>query len=180
LALVGDALAQSVDRKTKLEKNEPHQFDLMRMARMGLWGLIFYGPLQHWWYRELSGLFPGKETKNFLIKVGLNQIILGPVVLSSVWTWTLTLQGHKDQILGKLSRELLPCAINGWKFWVPAACVNFWIIPLRYQVLYMSTCGILWSAYLSYTSYSSSTSSSSNDNAAAAAAGAKKTKSKKK
>ena len=40
----------------------------------------------------------------------------------------------------------------GWKFWVPASCINFWLVPLRYRVLYMSTCGLLWTGYLSYTS----------------------------
>ena len=43
-----------------------------------------------------------------------------------------------------------PCA--GWKFWVPAASINFWLVPLAHQVLYMSCCGVLWTAYLSYSS----------------------------
>jgi hypothetical protein len=40
----------------------------------------------------------------------------------------------------------------GWKFWVPAASVNFYFVPLQQQVLYMSCCGVLWTAYLSYAS----------------------------
>ncbi len=42
--------------------------------------------------------------------------------------------------------------INGWRFWVPAATINFKLVPLQYQVLYMSTCGMLWTGYLSYQS----------------------------
>ena len=45
-----------------------------------------------------------------------------------------------------------PVPRAGWKFWVPASCVNFKLIPLHYQVLYMSACGLLWTAYLSYAS----------------------------
>ena len=40
----------------------------------------------------------------------------------------------------------------GWKFWVPAASINFYFVPLQHQVLYMSCCGVLWTAYLSYAS----------------------------
>lgn len=38
----------------------------------------------------------------------------------------------------------------GWKFWIPASALNFYWIPVRQQVLYMSTCSLLWTAYLSY------------------------------
>ena len=40
----------------------------------------------------------------------------------------------------------------GWKFWMPASVVNFWVVPLQYRVLWMSTCGLFWAGYLSYTS----------------------------
>jgi protein Mpv17 len=42
--------------------------------------------------------------------------------------------------------------LAGWKFWVPAASLNFYGVPLKQQVLYMSCCGMLWTAYLSYIS----------------------------
>ena len=53
---------------------------------------------------------------------------------------------------GGLVLETLLCECAGWKFWVPASCMNFWMVPLQYRVLYMSTCGLLWTGYLSYTS----------------------------
>ena len=42
--------------------------------------------------------------------------------------------------------------VAGWKFWVPAASVNFLVVPVQHQVLYMSACGVLWTAYLSHSS----------------------------
>ena len=53
---------------------------------------------------------------------------------------------------GKLRRDFVRTMINGWRFWVPAATINFKLVPLQYQVLYMSTCGMLWTGYLSYQS----------------------------
>ena len=37
---------------------------------------------------------------------------------------------------------------------MPAASINFWLVPLKRQVLYMSVCSILWTAYLSVASAS--------------------------
>lgn len=44
------------------------------------------------------------------------------------------------------------CLHAGWKFWIPASSINFWLVPVKQQVLYMSLCGVFWSAYLSYSS----------------------------
>lgn len=52
----------------------------------------------------------------------------------------------------KLRADFVPALITGWKFWIPAASVNFCAVPLRHQVLYMSCCGVLWTAYLSHVS----------------------------
>jgi len=52
----------------------------------------------------------------------------------------------------KLRADFWPALVTGWKFWVPAASVNFCAVPLRQQVLYMSCCGVLWTAYLSHAS----------------------------
>jgi len=52
----------------------------------------------------------------------------------------------------KLRADFAPALLDGWKFWVPAASVNFCYVPLRRQVLYMSCCGVLWTAYLSHVS----------------------------
>ena len=109
-----------------------------------------------------------------------NQLILSPIVLSTVFTWNLALSNKASEIGTKIKRDLLPTAANGmslrisafgtlallqhkqalnpqrlaagWKFWVPASSINFYAVPVQHQVLYMSACGILWTAYLSYAS----------------------------
>ena len=43
--------------------------DLKRAACMGSFGLLFYGPYQHWWYGLLGSRWPSKSTSDFLIKV---------------------------------------------------------------------------------------------------------------
>lgn len=43
-------------------------FEWGRAARMGGFGLVLYGPGQHWWYGLLDRQFPLKQTPHFLAK----------------------------------------------------------------------------------------------------------------
>ncbi|KAL3142914.1 hypothetical protein ABBQ38_003201 [Trebouxia sp. C0009 RCD-2024] len=148
LSLAGDLVAQLYSKQT----GSADSLKWNRSARMGTFGLLFYGPYQHWWYSLLNQRWPLRTSTHFLTKVFLNQVALGPLVTSAVFTWNLLLQNKASEIPQKLRQDLVPTMVNGWKFWVPAASINFWVVPLHSQVLYMSACGVLWTAYLSYSS----------------------------
>ena len=61
---------------------------------------------------------------------------------------------------------------------MPAASLNFYAVPLSRQVLWMSCCGVLWTAYLSHASATVVGGSQDGDKGSAgAAAGGKKKKS---
>jgi len=152
-SLTGDLIAQIYGNKSR-RMDLLESIDLKRAACMGSFGFMFYGPYQHWWYGLLGSRWPSKSTSDFLIKVSLNQLALAPVVLSAVFTWNLILQQKSSEVRGKLKRDLLPTMVNGWKFWIPAASINFYAVPVQSQVLYMSVCSVLWTAYLSFSSYS--------------------------
>lgn len=44
-------------------------YDLTRTARMTSFGLLLYGPAQHYWYGMLDRRFAAKNVSNFLCKV---------------------------------------------------------------------------------------------------------------
>jgi protein Mpv17 len=156
LSSAGDVLAQLLV-KWKLERDASNikAYEYERTLRMFGFGFVLYGPFQHWWYGRLATAFPGSTWRSFLSKVTLNQVLLGPIVLTSAFAWNLCFLGQLSALANKIERDLVPTMINGWKFWVPAACVNFKLIPLQHQVLYMSVCGILWTSYISFASYNS-------------------------
>mmetsp|Transcript_5452 Transcript_5452/g.15584 ORF Transcript_5452/g.15584 Transcript_5452/m.15584 type:complete len:211 (+) Transcript_5452:173-805(+) len=153
LSLMGDLLAQTWSSEAAKRKGLPGKtIDLQRTARMATFGLFLYGPAQHVWYGWLARQFPGASVRSFASKVALNQVALGPAVLSASFAWNLTLTGQADKIVSKIRNDGPATLATGWKFWVPASCINFKLVPLQYQVLYMSACGLLWTAYLSYAS----------------------------
>lgn len=175
LSVVGDSVAQRLARSKPERREEERRrrrrrrhatedkvvlgqpmlssmvraWDTKRAMRMGSFGLFFYGPLQHYWYRALFSHFGNASVTHFASKVALNQLVLGPVVCTAVFAWTLALQQRAAELPGKVKRDLIPTMRRGWCFWVPASSINFWIIPVKYQVMYMSGCGIVWNYILS-------------------------------
>lgn len=153
MSAAGDLLAQFLTgQQAKSRGKGAAPYDPLRTLRMFGFGFCWYGPYQYYWYNLLDYFMPAKNTANFLSKVTLNQLALAPVTLVAVFTWNLALTGQTAALQNKIKHDLVPSMINGWKFWVPAASLNFYAVPLKYQVLYMSCCGMLWTAYLSYIS----------------------------
>lgn len=150
LSLTGDLIAQLLGKL--VSEGSSTQYDCARAGRMGSFGLLFYGPYQHYWYNALDKGFPAKTVRNFISKVVLNQVCLAPIVIGAVFAWTLALQNQLEEWPNKVKRDFKNTLFTGWKFWVPASSINFVFVPLRHQVLYMSCCGIIWTAFLSYSS----------------------------
>lgn len=69
-----------------------------------------------------------------LLQVTLNQLALAPLTISVAFGWNLALQQRLGELPGKLRADFVPTMLNGWKFWVPAATINFTAVPLQYQV----------------------------------------------
>ena len=44
---------------------------MARASRMGTFGLCFYGPYQHFWYRALDRAFGARTVPNFVTKASL-------------------------------------------------------------------------------------------------------------
>lgn len=148
LSLTGDLVAQLLQNMGKADAG----YDVSRASRMGSFGLFLYGPYQHYWYAALDKAFNAKTTKNFAMKVFLNQTCLAPIVISAVFAWTLALQNKIHEFPQKCKRDFTNTLMTGWKFWIPASSINFVFVPLQHQVLYMSCCGVVWTAFLSYSS----------------------------
>jgi len=167
LGMAGDAIAQLGGRRLKVKELEragkdashvPH-WDMKRFFKMATFGFFYYGPLQGLWYPFLNSALPvnnalsvARKFPNFAGKVLLNQLVLGPAVVSVVFAYTMLLDGKPELIASKISKDMLPTLQTGWKFWIPASMINFTVVPLHHQVLYMSTCGVVWNAILSAAS----------------------------
>mmetsp|Transcript_10446 Transcript_10446/g.31966 ORF Transcript_10446/g.31966 Transcript_10446/m.31966 type:complete len:275 (+) Transcript_10446:280-1104(+) len=152
-SLLSDTMVQGMELHSAKRLEHEKAYDPVRATRMFGFGFLFYGPLQHFWYALLDRRFHRRSYfPHFASKVALNQVVLGPIVVMSVFTWNLVLQRKAHQLGEKVKKDYLASVVNGWKFWIPAASANFWLIPLQKQVFFMSACSIVWTGYLSYAS----------------------------
>ncbi|KAK9085764.1 hypothetical protein Sjap_026175 [Stephania japonica] len=125
--------------------------DWLRSLRMGSYGFLLYGPGSHAWYQYLDCFLPKHTLQNMLLKVLLNQIVLGPCVIAVVFAWNDFWKGNLSELPKKYKNDALPALFYGFRFWIPASVLNFWVIPLHARVAFMSTCSIFWNFYLSST-----------------------------
>nr|GEV78682.1 protein Mpv17 [Tanacetum cinerariifolium] len=121
LALTGDTIAQLREKwvnnkslQNHLPNHDSNQdvtwslldHNWLRALRMASYGFLLYGPGSYVWYQYLDRWMPQQTPQNVLIKVVLNQIILGPSVIAVIFAWNNLWQG-------KLS-ELPNNVINFW------------------------------------------------------------------
>eukprot|EP00210_Caulerpa_lentillifera_P004251 g4055.t1 len=144
----GDLVSQLLISRFSTEKEL--KIDALRILRMAGFGFMLYGPFQHVWYRTLGYFYPTRALTHFLPKLILNQVVLGPIAVTMTFVWVFTLTKQTSLLAQKFSHDFIPTMVNGWKFWVPAAAVNFTVIPVQLQVFYMSFCSLCWTAYLGY------------------------------
>ncbi|KAF8409108.1 hypothetical protein HHK36_005181 [Tetracentron sinense] len=161
LALTGDIIAQLSGRWKAIKQADSDSKDVMstllsnhdwlRALRMASYGFLLYGPGSYAWYQYLDHSFPKQRIENLLLKVLLNQIILGPCVIAVVFAWNNLWQGKLSQLPTKYQKDALPTLLYGFRFWIPVSVLNFGAVPLQARVAFMSTCSIFWNFYLSST-----------------------------
>uniref|UniRef100_A0A7N0TJM5 Uncharacterized protein n=1 Tax=Kalanchoe fedtschenkoi TaxID=63787 RepID=A0A7N0TJM5_KALFE len=160
LALTGDTIAQVNQRWRKRESGNVDKdvaqtllsdHDWLRSLRMLSYGFLLYGPGSYAWYQLLDRVMPQQTAKNLLLKVFLNQVVLGPSVIAVVFAWNNLWLGKLKELPKKYQNDALPTLLLGFRFWIPVSILNFWVVPLPARVAFMSTGSIFWNFCLSST-----------------------------
>ncbi|CAM8896574.1 unnamed protein product [Rhodiola kirilowii] len=160
LALTGDTIAQFNQRLRKRESGSEDKdvsqtllsdHDWLRSLRMMSYGFLLYGPGSYAWYQFLDRFLPQQTAKNLLLKVLLNQVVLGPSVIAVIFAWNNLWLGKLKELPKKYQNDALPTLLLGLRFWIPVSILNFWVVPLQARVAFMSTASIFWNFCLSST-----------------------------
>ncbi|KAL5570891.1 hypothetical protein UlMin_020488 [Ulmus minor] len=166
LALTGDTIAQLTQRWRKAKSLNQDPFlldshgssqtllsdhDWLRALRMSSYGFLLYGPGSYAWYQYLDHCLSKPTVTNLMLKVLLNQIVLGPSVIAVVFAWNNLWLGKLSQLPNKYQKDALPTLLYGFRFWIPVSILNFWVVPLQARVAFMSMGSIFWNFCLSST-----------------------------
>jgi len=132
----------------------PPPFDFERLTRFVAYGFLM-SPLQFKWFAFLSRAFPITKqsgTVPALKRVAFDQLIFAPFGLTCFFTFmTVAEGGGKRAITRKFQDVYLPALRANWTLWPIVQILNFRVIPLQFQIPFVSSVGIAWTAYLSLT-----------------------------
>lgn len=150
---LGDAMQQLVIERTHTPAGGVWRYDALRTARQGAFGVFFIGPVMHKWFAILDKVVPASKVGP-LVKVGLDQAIIGPLVCFSFFSLMGLMEGQSPaQIENRLKNHFWPTLVMNWKVWPAIQLANFYLVPLPLRVLWANLGQFGWSMYLSHQAH---------------------------
>jgi len=149
-----------LDRKNPLSENDlipdskylPPPFDFERLTRFMAYGFMM-APVQFKWFQFLSKAFPITKSSGLgpaMKMVAFDQLIFAPVGIACFFTvMTVAEGGGRRAVTHKLRDMYLPTLKANFMVWPLVQIINFRLMPIQFQLPFVSTIGIAWTAYLS-------------------------------
>lgn len=131
----------------------PPPFDFERLTRFMGYGFMM-APLQFKWFQFLSRSFPMDAKSGSLgpalKRVAFDQLIFSPVGIALFFTaMTVAEGGGRRAVSHKLRDMYIPTLKANYIVWPAVQIINFRLMPIQFQLPFVSTVGIAWTAYLS-------------------------------
>ncbi|GAP82815.1 putative vacuolar membrane protein [Rosellinia necatrix] len=132
-------------------------FDFERLTRFMAYGFAM-APIQFKWFGFLSRAFPITKTSAFipaLKRVAVDQIAFAPVSVALFFSvMTIAEGGGRRAVALKLKDMYMPTLKANYMVWPAVQIINFRLMPVQFQLPFVSTIGIAWTAYLSLSNAS--------------------------
>lgn len=142
---LGDRIAQSVGGAP---------FDVLRMLRLSMYGVLIDGPIGHYFYQFLDkNISPEdpKGTRAVVTKTAIDQLVWAPIMTVVFLAFLTTLEGHPDAIMSVLQAKVVPILIANFSLWPLVHLINFRYVPPEQRILFNNCVAVAWTTYLSLT-----------------------------
>ncbi|XP_013166936.1 PREDICTED: protein Mpv17 [Papilio xuthus] len=142
----GDYISQ-----TLVEKKSMKNIDLVRTLRFSSIGFFAGGPALRAWYGFLNKYIGSKGKTVALKKVFVDQAVFAPSFLLFILVTLGVMQGKPLELIEKdIQTNYLDILKTNYYVWPFIQIVNFYYIPLQYQVLIVQTVALFWNTYLAW------------------------------
>lgn len=146
LAALGDAMAQTVATGSRMLPS----LDLIRLTKFAMVNSVVVAPTFHVWYGWLDSALPQPGMRGALLRTVTDQVAFSPLFLFIFLTIVRS--------LGNIPVSWHPPSFHLW--WVASRVnwtvlpvtqlLNFWLVPLPFQVLFSNVVAVGMNAIMSY------------------------------
>jgi len=152
---ISDAICQKITRDNSAKdvaKTTSVRFDSKRMLHVAVTGIVWSGPIQHWWFDTLHKIVTiNNPFLRLAVNLFLDAIIFSPLTVSGYFAMRSLLEGSGYRgACEKLSTRFFSTVVGAWKFWPLVNVINFSMVPLQCRVLYCSVFSLFWTGYLTH------------------------------
>ena len=141
---LGDLLGQSLENCRAV-------LDQKRVLIQASFGAFYSAPTLHCWLSWLGKRVPGRDFTSVIKKALIHQSLFGPFMIGSYLFIIATVnEGSARRGLVVLKERLLHTVVVGFGVWTSFQLVNFWLVPLCFQIVYLNFVNVFWGAYMSY------------------------------
>ncbi|CAK1599754.1 unnamed protein product [Parnassius mnemosyne] len=142
----GDFISQTV-----IEKKSVKYVDYKRTLRFSSIGFFVGGPALRAWYGFLNKYIGSKGKAVAIKKVFVDQFIFAPTFLLFILASVGIMQGKAlENIENDIKYNYLDVLKTNYYIWPLVQIINFYYVPLQYQVLIVQTVALFWNTYLSW------------------------------
>lgn len=148
-SLIGFAVG---DRIAQLFGGAP--FDVLRCARLSMYGFLIDGPIGHYFYQFLDRTIcpdDPKGPKSVLTKTAIDQLVWAPLMTVLFLAFLTTLEGRPDAVLSVIHAKLVPIYLANLGIWPIWHIINFRYVPPEQRILFNNLVAVAWTTYLSFS-----------------------------
>ncbi|XP_059049256.1 protein Mpv17-like [Achroia grisella] len=142
----GDLISQTV-----IEKKIIKEIDYKRTLQFSSIGLFVGGPALRLWYGLLNQHIGSSGKSVAIKKVFIDQLVFAPAFLFLILSGVGTMQGKSwNNVKKDIHANYYDVLKTNYYVWPWVQIVNFYYIPLQYQVLLVQVVALFWNTYLSW------------------------------
>lgn len=149
---IGDYLCQKMEMKFI---NPSQKFDMKRLAKQALFGVIV-APYLHFQFNiAIPWLFPQHMKWAIGKSVAYAVLISDSIFNASYFTYMALAKGKSfsQAIREDIPEKFIPVQITNMQIWPMFTGLNFTFVPMNYRVLVDNIGTIFWNIYLSYVEH---------------------------
>lgn len=148
--MLSDAIAQRINHSSHSVAAKEFNWDKSRIVHLGYFG-SFSAFYQHFFYKWLDRRLPGASSLTVVKKVCADELIIAPISVTLFSAYN-----------GFLETRDMAGAVENWKrlfvtaytadlaYWTVFQSVNFYLVPSRYRITYISVVTVVWNTFLCF------------------------------